>query len=179
MKCPKCEALMNDDTPVCVGCGFDIHEFDSVLKTAGEREGSISDWAGALSEEGRARIEARLQLFTEKTGMDYCLVTIESSQPQSPREYVYWLFNRWNIGGDDHLGLLVLLSMAERRIEVEVGHTLEKHISDDEAGGVLEHHAVPFFKRGDFAGGLFHSLDMLATIIEHGVNEEKLNENAN
>jgi uncharacterized protein len=170
---------MNDSTPVCEGCGFDIHEFDEVLQTPTERDGLVTDWAGALSEEGRERINARLQAFCEQTGLDYCLVTLDSSAPQSPREFVFWLFNRWQIGGEEHLGVLVLLAMAERRVEVEVGHMLEKYVSDDEAAGVLEHHAVPFLKKGDFDNGLYHSLDMLARIIEHGVSEEKANETAN
>lgn len=179
MKCPECQGYMNDCTPVCDSCGFDIHEFDKVLKVQAERDGSVNDWAGAMSEEGRERLKSRLEKFCEQTGMDYCLVTIDSSAPQSPREYVFWLFNRWQIGGEKHLGLLVLLAIAERRIEVEIGHVLEKYITDDEASGVLENHAVPFLKKGDFDNGLYHSLDMLARIIEHGVNEEKANETTN
>jgi len=179
MKCPNCEGFLNDDTPVCESCGFDIHEFDKVLTIPAERDGLINDWAGSLSEEACSRIKDRLQAFCEQTGMDCCLVTLESAAPRSPREFVFWLFNRWQIGGDRHLGVLVLLSLAERRIEVEVGNELEKYITDDEAAGVLEHHAVPFFKKSDYDNGLYHSLDMLARIIEHGVSEEKANETAN
>jgi uncharacterized protein len=179
MKCPNCEGFLNDDTPVCESCGFDIHEFDKVLTTPAERDGLINDWSSVLSEEGYSRIETRLQAFCEQTGMDYCLVTLETSAPRSPREFVFWLFNRWQIGGDKHLGVVVLLSLAERRIEVEVGNVLEKYITDDEAAGVLEHHAVPFFKKSDYDNGLYHSLDMLARIIEHGLSEEKANETAN
>ena len=179
MKCPQCEAYMNDSTPTCSGCGFDITEFDKVLQIPTERIGLIMDWAEAASSEGLERIYARLQDFCDTTGMDYCLVTVPTTAPRSPREFVYWLFNRWQIGGENHLGVLVLLAMNERRIEVEVGHNLEKYINDDEAGGVLEHHAVPFLKKGDIDNGLYHSLDMLGKIIEHGVAEEKQNEKAN
>ncbi|MBU1108532.1 MAG: TPM domain-containing protein [Candidatus Riflebacteria bacterium] len=179
MKCPQCEAYMNDCTPICSGCGFNITEFDKVLQIPTERTGLIMDWAEAISSEGLDRINTRLQSFCETTDMDYCLVTVSTSAPRSPREFVYWLFNRWQIGGENHLGVLVLLAMNERRIEVEVGHNLEKYISDDEAGGVLEHHAVPFLKKGDIDNGLYHSLDMLGKIIEHGVAEEKQNEKAN
>lgn len=179
MKCPECEAYMNDNTPVCTDCGFDIHEFDKVLQTPTDRDGLVTDWAKVISEDGVERIKSRLQSFCDSTGLDCCLVTIDTSAPRSPREFVFWLFNRWHIGGDSHRGMLVLLAMNERRIEVEVGHELEKYISDDEAGGVLEHHAVPFLKKGDIDNGLYHSLDMLAIILEHGVSEEKANENAN
>ena len=170
MKCPECEAYMNDNTPVCTGCGFDIHAFDKILQIPTERSGQIIDWAGVISEEGLVRINDRLQSFCADTGMDYCLVTLATSAPRSPREFVFWLFNRWQIGGDRHLGVLVLLAMNERRIEVEVGSELEKYITDDE---------VPFLKKGDIDNGLYHSLDMLGKIIEHGVTEEKMNASAN
>lgn len=167
---------MNDSTPVCSGCGFDIATFDTVLSTPTDRSGSIVDWAQAISSEGAEPIEKRLAEFTQKTSFDICLVTIDSTAPRLPREFVFWLFNRWKIGGDQHLGILVLLAMQERRIEVEMGNNLENYLSDDEAAGVLEHHAVPFLKKGDIDNGLFHSLDMLCRIVEHVAAEEKHND---
>ncbi len=118
----------------------------------------------------------RLNSFNEATGIDFCLAILLSSEPRSPREFSFWLFNRWKIGGGDHRGALVLLSMNERRIEVEIGYQMEKYIDDDEAAGVLQHHAVPFLKKGDFDNGLYHSIDMLAKIFEHGLAEERADE---
>lgn len=176
MKCPGCEEFINDGTPRCNGCGFDIADFDKELKTPTDRQGLVTDWAKTISTEMLEKIEKRLEDFSSLTGLDLCLVTLDSSKPRSPREFSFWLFNRWNIGGDNHAGALILLSMEERRIEVEVGHTVEKYISDEEAGGVLQFHAIPFFKKMDFDNGLFHSLDVLAKIFEHGVSEERKNE---
>lgn len=175
MKCPGCEGIINDSQPHCDGCGFDIADFDKVLQIPAERSGAVNDWAGAISSEGQERLTGRLDQFNAETGIDFCLVTMLSSEPRSPREFAFWLFNRWKIGGEGHMGVLVLLSMAERRIEVEVGYNMEKYIDDDEAAGVLQHHAVPFLKKGDFDNGLFHSLDMLAKIFAHGLAEEKAN----
>ncbi|HNX77343.1 MAG TPA: TPM domain-containing protein [Candidatus Rifleibacterium sp.] len=175
MKCPECDGTINDTQPHCESCGFDIADFDELLKVPAERSGAVNDWAGALSDTGYERLTGKLEEFTAATGIDFCLVTLLSSEPRSPREFSFWLFNRWKIGGDGHLGALVLLSMTERRIEVEVGYGIEKYIDDDEAAGVLQHHAVPFLKKGDFDNGLFYSLDMLAKIFEHGLAEEKIN----
>lgn len=172
MKCPGCDGFINDCTPKCEGCGFDILEFDKVLQTPCDRSGGLNDWASVLTQYGCEKIGQRLEAFAALTGIDFCLVTLPSSEPRSPREFAFWLFNRWKIGGDDHRGVLVLLSMEERRIEVEVGFSMEKFISDDEASGVLEHHVVPFLKKGDFDNGLFQALDVLAKIFEHGVAEE-------
>lgn len=176
MKCPGCEGSINDSNPHCDSCGFDIADFDKVLQTPADRLGAVNDWAGVLGAEGLERLTGRLNSFKEATGIDFCLVSLLSSEPRSPREFAFWLFNRWKIGGDDHRGALVLLSMNERRIEVEIGYQMEKYIDDDEAAGVLQHHAVPFLKKGDFDNGLFHSVDMLAKIFEHGQAEERTDE---
>ncbi|MBF0406526.1 MAG: TPM domain-containing protein [Candidatus Riflebacteria bacterium] len=175
MLCPNCKSDMNDCTPKC-NCGFEISEFDKVLQIPSERNGTVMDWAKVISPEALDRINSLMQSFTTKTSFDFCLVTLPMASPRSPREFVFWLFNRWKIGGDQHLGVLVLLSMQERRIEVEIGHLLEKYITDDEAAGVLQHHAVPFFKKNDIDNGLFYSLEMLGKIIEHGLSEEQSNE---
>ncbi len=175
MKCPGCDGFINDCTPHCESCGFDISQFDEVLHVPGPRAGGLNDWADVMSPEGSERFRERLDKFAAATGIDFCMVTLPTSEPRSPREFAFWLFNLWEIGGDDHLGVLVLLSMAERRIEVEVGYGMEKYISDEEASGVLEHHVVPFLKKGDFDNGLFYALDVLAKIFEHGRAEEKKN----
>lgn len=176
MKCPGCEGSINDGNPHCDACGFDITDFDKMLHTPSDRLGAVNDWAGVFSDEGQELLSRRLDGFKETTGIDFCVVSLLSSEPRSPREFSFWLFNRWKIGGDDHRGVLVLLSMNERRIEVEVGYQMEKYIDDDEAAGVLQHHAVPFLKKSDFDNGLYHSADMLAKIFEHGLAEERANE---
>ena len=173
MLCPECKGYMNDSSPICGGCGFAISSFDQVLDMPSDRLASLVDQAGVISADAQNRIAERIGLFIEKTGFDCCLVTIDSSAPRLPREFVFWLFNRWKIGGEEHLGMLILLAMQERRIEVEMGHNLEKYLTDDEAAGVLEHHAVPFLKNGDIDNGLYYSLDMLCRIIEHVAAEEK------
>lgn len=176
INCPNCDGNLNDSTPICDKCGFDISEFDKVLRIPSDEKRIINDFAHIFDEESKSRLEKRIIEFTKNTDFEYRLVIIDSSQPRSPREFAFWLFNRWQIGGEKHAGILVLLALEEKRIEVEVGHSLEKYVTDEEAGGVLQHHAVPFFKKGDFARGLYHALDMLGRIVEHVYAEEKSNE---
>ena len=173
MHCPKCAIDINDDSPQCPKCGFTIDELDPVFGTPPERKGLIRDDAKVISPEGEPRLAERLQAFQQKTGSELLLITRETSAPRLPSEFVFWLFNRWRVGGEKHSGMLLLLSMSERRIEVEVGVDLERFVSDEAASNILQFHSVPFFKKGKFEDGLYHGIDILARVVETGLQEGK------
>ncbi|MBI3039218.1 TPM domain-containing protein, partial [bacterium] len=166
MHCPKCAIDINDDAPQCPKCGFSIEELDPVFGTPPERSGMIVDEPGVLNPDGTEKLLSRLKEFSQKTGFDFLLVIKQSTAPRLPSEYVFWLFNRWKVGGESHSGMLMLLAMNERRIEVEVGFSLEPFVTDEAATNILQFHAVPFLKKGDFNNGLFHGVDILSRIVE-------------
>lgn len=172
MHCPKCNIDLNDDAPQCPACGFGLPELDAALGAPPPRAAPVADLAGVLDETACGRLGERLAAFGQRTGAEFLVATAASTAPRKPSEYVFWLLNRWQVGGADHRGLLLLLALQERRVEVEVGFSLEHHLTDAEAAAVLEHHAVPFLKRGDLAGGLYHAVDVLARVFEHGMAEE-------
>jgi len=86
----------------------------------------------------------------------------------TPAEMAFWLLNHWGIGGRQNRGLLVLLALEERRIEVEVGYGLEPIVSDAAADAILDEHIVPLLSAGDLAKALDESVARLvAAIGEH------------
>lgn len=171
MHCPKCAIDINDDAPQCPACGFHIDELDPVLGPPPDRAGLVTDLAGVLSEHGFQRLTECLQAFADQTGHEFLVITRDSTAPRLPSEYVFWLFNRWQVGGEAHRGMLVLLAMQERRIEVEVGHPLEDLVTDAAAATILEAHAVPFFREGAYDDGLFHAAHVLALVVADGLEQ--------
>ena len=71
------------------------------------------------------------------------------------REYAVKLFEKQGLGerGKDN-GLLVLLAVQERRVWMEVGYGLEQYITDGFAGETSRQVMTPFFRQGDYGGGL-------------------------
>jgi len=165
MKCPRCKLIVNDIVPKCKGCGFSISDLGRKIKQKLNRSGYVNDFAEILSADDRQKIETRLSEFHQKTGGEIVIVTIKSSKPIKPSEYIFWLFNQWQIGGDDHSGLMLLLSISERRIESEVGYSWEHIISDAESGTILNEYVVPLLKEGKFAEALLNGSEKLASII--------------
>jgi uncharacterized protein len=166
MHCPHCGVDINDDHPACPTCKFHISDLDAELGPTPPRTGDLLDRAGVLGPEDRARLTERLATLRGRTGAELVVVTTPSSAPRKPSENTFWLFNRWGVGGLEHAGILLLLSMAERRLEAEVGVALEDVITDAMCAELLDEHAVPFLKQGAFGEGLYQACDILAQLVE-------------
>lgn len=173
MKCPRCGLIVTDIVPRCPGCGFSIADLDRRFRRVPARLGFVNDFASLLSAEERAGLEDRLERLQRTLGGELVLVTVKATKPLKPSEYVFWLFNRWRVGGEAHAGVMVLLAQEERRIESEVGYRWEPIISDVESGKVLAEHVLPLLKAGKTYEALKEGLDQLARIIELGVPPEQ------
>lgn len=166
MRCPHCDVDINDDHPACPECKFHISDLDGVLGPPPTRAGDVYDGAHVLSPEERARLTERLAQLRGRTGAEVVVVTVPTTAPRKPAEYAFWLFNRWGVGGLEHAGILVLLAVAERRIESEVGVALEDAVTDDVSTALLTAHAVPFLRAGHLGEGLYQACDVLAQLVE-------------
>lgn len=176
MKCPHCGLIVTDEIPKCKGCGFKIEDLDKRIKNVPKRIGFVNDFAEVLKDEERANIEEYLTKFYENYGVELVLATVKTTKPVKPSEYVFWLFNKWQIGGEMHAGIIILLAISEHRIESEVGYFLESIISDVESGEVLDEYMVPLLKTGKFADALRIGSEKLISIIEKVAMEGEVDE---
>lgn len=96
------------------------------------------------------------------------VVTVPNLQGLDENKYAVELFEKWKIGNKDYNnGLLVLLSLEERRIKIEVGYGLEGAITDSESGRILDD-SLEYLSEGDYSTGLENIFYQLAI----RVNEE-------
>lgn len=166
MKCPHCGLIVTDRVPVCQGCGFSIGDLDRKLGRAPERAGYVNDFASLLLPEQKAQLEERLSQFQQKNRGELVLVTAPDTQPVKPSEYVFWLFNRWQVGGGEHAGVMLLLAQEERRIESEVGYSWEPVITDLESWEILDELVAPLLREGKTFEGLLKGTERLIAILE-------------
>lgn len=166
MHCPHCGKDLNDDHPACPGCRFHISDLDPELGPPPARTGDLLDLAGVLGPADRARLVDRTRLLRAHTGAELAVVVVPHTRPRKPAEYAFWLFNRWGMGGADHAGILLVLALAERRIESEVGVGLEEIVTDEASAALLEEHAVPFLRAGELGEGLWQAVDVLCQMVE-------------
>lgn len=122
----------------------------------------VSDMAGVIDDNTKNQINALINQLEQKTSAEIAVVTIQKTDGSTPKEFATNLFNLWNIGKKDKdNGILVLLVMEERRIEVETGYGAEGVLPDGKVGAILDKYVIPHFKDGDFGGGLLAGVEAM------------------
>jgi uncharacterized protein len=116
--------------------------------------GFVNDFAQVINRSYSIEMDSVAKALQDSRGVEMAIVTINSSEPITPKEYATQLFNEWGIGGPEDSGLLILLAMEEREIQVEVGYGLEGVLPDGKVGGILDEAVIPYFAKGDYGRGL-------------------------
>jgi uncharacterized membrane protein YgcG len=117
--------------------------------------GYVNDFAGVLQPSTKQEIELAAMQLEANTSMELAVVTVKSVAPLQLKDYAVELFRRWKIGkkGKNN-GVLFIVAVQDRRVEIEVGYGLEHVLTDSKCGQLLDRAVVPYFKKGDWNGGI-------------------------
>ena len=127
----------------------------------------VTDQAGVLDAPARQALEAKLAAFEQAKGSQIAVLIVPSTQPEAIEQYSIRVVDAWKLGrkGVDD-GVLLLLAMQDRALRIEVGRGLEGAIPDAIAKRVIAEVITPYFKRGDFAGGVDAGVVALIKLVE-------------
>jgi len=106
--------------------------------TALKPQGYVSDFAGVIDAAAKQQLEAYCARVKDSTGAEIALVTIPTLHGEPPEDVANVLYRAWGVGakGKDE-GVLLLLSVNDRRSRLEVGYGLEPVIPDGYSGSLL------------------------------------------
>lgn len=117
--------------------------------------GWVTDMADVLEDAAEQRLNVRISQLQHDLGVEIAVVTLTDVDAATPKQFATSLFNHWKIGdAEANNGLLVLLVMGDRRLEMETGVGLEGVLSDGWLGSMQAKQMVPLFKDGRFGAGL-------------------------
>jgi len=126
------------------------------------RDGWVSDTARVLEPHEKGQLDVLLQRVHEETGAEVAVVTVEDTIDE-PKAFATGLFNHWGLGdARANNGLLVLLVLDRRRLEMETGYGLEAVLPDGWLGSMQAQQMVPHFKGGDYGTGLVAGVEATA-----------------
>ncbi len=135
----------------------------------------VNDFAGMMSAEQVAKLEAKLQEYEKTSSTQITIVTLKSLGNYEVSQYAVELGNRWGVGrqGKDN-GVVILASKDDRKINISTGYGLEGALTDIVSGRIIRNEIVPQFKQGDFYGGFNKAADAViaATKGEYKAEED-------
>jgi len=125
----------------------------------------VDDYAGVMTDTGKADVEAICRELHEKTRAQIFFVTVRSLEGESIETFSNDLFHKWKIGEKKtDRGILVLLAVADHKRRIEVGYGLEGILPDAKAGDIGRE-MVPALKASDYDEAARVSVRAIAGVI--------------
>ena len=128
----------------------------------------VNDFAHVMTPHQVATLEHKLVNYDDSTSNQIVIVTMPTIGDQDIEEYSVKLFKAWGIGNKKtNNGVLVLVTIDNRKIYITTGYGLEGAIPDVTARTIIDNEIVPYFKEsGDSPGdnyyrGFSHAADAL------------------
>jgi uncharacterized protein len=139
-----------------------------------ELNAPVNDFVHVIDPENAMAIERMIRTLKEATGDVVVVATVPTIEPYGDiREYANKLFENHGRGigdKDKDNGVLILLALKERRVQIEVGYGLEQWITDGFAGETSRQHMAPEFRQGRYGDGLRIGTERIIGRIAQGRN---------
>ncbi|MBW1820886.1 MAG: TPM domain-containing protein, partial [Deltaproteobacteria bacterium] len=127
----------------------------------------VVDLAGIIDNSTEAKLNQYLRELEQKTTAQVAILTIKSLEGESLEDLsITVAHDKWKLGqkGKDN-GVLLLVSLSDKKYRIEVGYGLEGVIPDSMAGSIGRSYLVPFFRKGDYSNGIYTAALALANEI--------------
>ena len=129
-------------------------------------QGWVNDFAQVLDAATKEKLSALLADLERRTTVEMAVAVVPSTAPFTPKQYATALFNRWGTGkrASDN-GVLILLAVQDRRVEVETGYGVEGILPDGRVGAIIRSLMLPYFRDNRWGEGLLAGVQELARIL--------------
>ncbi|MGE5541408.1 MAG: TPM domain-containing protein, partial [Bacillota bacterium] len=117
--------------------------------------GRVVDRADLFTQEEEDELTRVLADLEAATTHQFVVATIQSVGDDEIKMYAAELGHYWRLGqkGKDN-GALLLVAIRDRQVAIQVGYGLEPVLTDGQSGEIIQEQILPFFRRGDYFGGV-------------------------
>lgn len=116
-----------------------------------EKDVYIYDEDDIIDDDVEKELNKMLVELEEKTEAEFAIVSVESLLDRSIEDYANNLFNTLGIGkkGKDN-GVLLLFSLSDEKVRLEIGRGLEGCLNDAKCGRILDDYFVPYRENDEY-----------------------------
>lgn len=131
----------------------------------------VNDYVGILNKNDVESIVSIGKELEDKTGAQAVVVIINSTENIPIENYANNLFRTWGIGQKNKdNGLLLLVSLNDKKWRVEVGRGLEGAVPDALSNNIMTEIAKPNFSQGNYNTGIVESYSTISDYIAKEYN---------
>lgn len=138
----------------------------------------VTDLAGVISPDEYKALDAFLRELDSKSDLQIAVLTLPSLEDENLEDYAVRVFNTWKLGSKEKdSGVLLLVSVNDRKIRIEVGYGLEPLLTATKCGLIIRNVIAPKFREERYGDGISEAVRAAASVALE--DETLLPENAN
>jgi len=128
--------------------------------------GRVVDLTATLSANIKAAIESSLAQLEQEKGSQVAVLIVSTTEPEAIEQFGIRVAESWKLGrkGIDD-GAILIIAKEDRALRIEVGYGLEGVLPDARAKQIVDDIIVPYFKAGDFDGGVRAGVNAVSLLI--------------
>ncbi len=132
----------------------------------GSPNGFINDFSGTLTTEQIQTLNTKLSSYTETSGNEVAVAVVKNLGGDNIENYANSLFREWGIGNvDTNRGTLLLVSIEDRKMRIEVGYGLEGSLTDLQTYRIQTDIITPYFKNLQYFEGINAGVDTIISTL--------------
>ncbi|MFP9118493.1 TPM domain-containing protein [Flavobacterium sp. RNTU_13] len=133
-----------------------------------EKQTSVYDYAELLSPSDRKMLEEKLVNYADTTSTQIVIAIITSLKGEDIGLLTPKWGQQWGVGGSEQNdnGVMIVLARDERKIWISPGYGVEDRLTAGQVGEMTREVIIPYFKEGDYYGGLNAGTDVLIKMLQ-------------
>lgn len=127
----------------------------------------VMDSANVLKASEKAKLDEKIMQFERESGSQIAVLIIPQLNNEDIVDYGVRVMEKWKLGRKDiDDGVLLIISVNDRKTRLEVGYGLEGAIPDITAAKILNEYLAPHFKNQNYYQGINQATYAIIALIQ-------------
>tara|TARA_B100001146_G_scaffold225125_1_gene246775 strand:+ start:64006 stop:64788 length:783 start_codon:yes stop_codon:yes gene_type:complete len=149
-----------------------VAQFD--IPNVPKEQTSVYDYISLLSSTQKNHLEQKLVGYADSTSTQIVVAIIGSTKGEDISMLGARWGQQWGIGqADEDNGILILLAIDDRKVDINTGYGIEYRITDLMAERIINRIMIPEFKKGNFYRGLDQGADAIFAALQGEFKEDR------
>ena len=135
----------------------------------------VTDETGTLTQEQQNDLNAKLKVFEDTTTNQIFVYVAKSLNGNDLEQLSEEIFHNWQVGQKDkNNGVLIAVFIDDHKFRIQTGYGLEGALPDLLTKRIQDNDMRPYFKKGDYYGGINSGIDKLIYYSKHEFVEDEV-----